>query len=95
MSKVNTLLVIGAGQMGGGIAQIAAVAGLKVYTFDVIESQLERCEKLHNKLLNRAVEKGKMEQADADAALGRIQLYQEHGRRRARRLGRRSRHREP
>jgi 3-hydroxybutyryl-CoA dehydrogenase len=72
MSKVNTLLVIGAGQMGGGIAQIAAVAGLKVYTFDVIESQLERCEKLHNKLLNRAVEKGKMEQADADAALGRI-----------------------
>jgi hypothetical protein len=72
MSKVNTLLVIGAGQMGGGIAQIAAVAGLNVYTFDVMEAQLERSEMLHSKLLNRAVEKGKLEQADADAALERI-----------------------
>ncbi len=72
MADIKSILVIGSGQMGGGIAQISAVAGLDVFCFDVAAEQLAKCEKLHKKLLGRAVEKGKMEQADADAALGRI-----------------------
>lgn len=64
--------VVGAGQMGGGIAQVSAVAGLGVKVFDASADQIERCKATHQKLLARAVEKGRMEQTDADAALGRI-----------------------
>ncbi|MCK4871710.1 MAG: 3-hydroxybutyryl-CoA dehydrogenase [Phycisphaerales bacterium] len=72
MAQVNTILVVGAGQMGGGIAQISAVAGLNVFVFDVLAEQLAKCKKLRTKLFDRAVEKGKMERADTDAALARI-----------------------
>jgi len=64
--------VVGAGQMGGGIAQVAAVAGLDVLVYDASADQVERCKATHTKLLARAVEKGRMEQAQADAALERI-----------------------
>ncbi|MFI4882923.1 MAG: 3-hydroxyacyl-CoA dehydrogenase family protein [Phycisphaerales bacterium JB064] len=69
ISKVG---VVGAGQMGGGIAQVAAVAGLEVKVFDASAQQVEKCKATHSKLLARAVEKGKMDQAAADAALKRI-----------------------
>lgn len=69
ISKVG---VVGAGQMGGGIAQVAAVAGLDVVVYDASAQQVEKCQATHAKLLARAVEKGKMQQADADAALRRI-----------------------
>ncbi len=72
MSTVNTLGVIGAGQMGGGIAQIAATAGINAILFDAHTPQLGKAKALHEKLMARAVEKGRMEQADADAALKRI-----------------------
>ena len=72
MSEISTLAVIGAGQMGGGITQIAAVAGLNAVVFDANASQLDRCKATHEKLLTRAVDKGRMEQAAADEALGRI-----------------------
>ena len=72
MAEVQKILVVGAGQMGGGIAQVSAVAGLDVYAFDVAQEQLDKCQALHRKLLQKAVDKGKMEQADADAALARL-----------------------
>jgi 3-hydroxybutyryl-CoA dehydrogenase len=73
MSKdVGTVAVIGAGQMGGGITQVAAVAGLEATVFDAQAGALDKCRATHEKLLKRAVEKGRMEPADADAALGRI-----------------------
>ncbi len=72
MSDVKTVGVIGSGQMGGGIAQIAAVAGLDAIVFDASAAQLDKCKATHAKLLARAVEKGRMEQGDADAALARI-----------------------
>ncbi len=71
--------VVGAGQMGGGIAQVSAVAGLDVKVFDASADQIERCKATHQKLLARAVEKGRMEQADADAALGRISYATDMG----------------
>lgn len=72
MTTPNTLAVIGAGQMGGGIAQIAAAAGLNVIVFDAFPGAAEKCKAIHKKSLGKFVEKGKMSQPDMDAALGRI-----------------------
>lgn len=72
MHSVKIVGVVGAGQMGGGIAQIAAVSGLTTVVFDASPGSIDRCKALHNKLLVRAVEKGKMSQSDVDAAMGRM-----------------------
>ncbi len=69
---VRKVGVVGSGQMGGGIAQVAAVAGFEVAVFDSASGALEKCKATHDKLLARAVEKGRMEQADADAAKARL-----------------------
>jgi 3-hydroxybutyryl-CoA dehydrogenase len=70
--SIEKVGVVGAGQMGGGIAQVAAVAGLSVVVYDASAEQADKCKATHQKLLARAGEKGRMEQKDADAALGRI-----------------------
>ena len=70
--SIQTFGVIGAGQMGNGIAQVAAASGLDVIMNDISE---EFCKKgLANieKLLGRSVEKGKIEASDKEAVLGRI-----------------------
>jgi len=72
MPDITTLGVIGAGQMGGGIAQVAATSGMSVVLFDAFPQSLEKAKSLHSKLLARAVEKMKLSQSDADLALGRI-----------------------
>lgn len=72
MHGVRTVAVIGAGQMGGGIAQVAAVSGFKVLVFDAAQGALTRCQDNHRKRLGREVEKGRMAQAEADAALSQI-----------------------
>lgn len=72
MSSINNVAVIGAGQMGGGIAQVAAVAGLSVTVCDAMPEALARCKDTHGKRLARDVEKGKLAKADADAALVRL-----------------------
>lgn len=70
--NVNSIAVVGSGQMGGGIAQIAAVAGFNTTVFDTAAPALDKCKATHAKLLSRAVEKGRMEQADMDATQGRL-----------------------
>ena len=72
MSIPGTIAVIGAGQMGGGIAQVAAVAGLNVVVFDAFPGAVDKCKGVHRKSLSKFVEKQKISQADMDAALGRI-----------------------
>ncbi|MEM1166727.1 MAG: 3-hydroxyacyl-CoA dehydrogenase NAD-binding domain-containing protein [Planctomycetota bacterium] len=79
MSDVRTIGVVGGGQMGGGIAQIAAQAGIEARVFDTSPDQLARCRATHEKLLARAVEKGRMEQADMEAALGRLSYVSDFG----------------
>ncbi|MEM1424170.1 MAG: 3-hydroxyacyl-CoA dehydrogenase NAD-binding domain-containing protein, partial [Planctomycetota bacterium] len=69
---VTSIAVLGAGQMGGGIAQVAATAGIDAVCFDVHQAALDKAKALHEKLMARAVEKGRMERGDADAALARI-----------------------
>ncbi len=72
MHNVRKIGIVGAGQMGGGIAQVAAVAGFTTIVHDPFPGALQKCRSLHDKLLTRAVEKAKMTQADADAAKNRL-----------------------
>jgi 3-hydroxybutyryl-CoA dehydrogenase len=69
---VKKVLVAGAGQMGAGIAQVSAVAGLDVVMTDISDEFVERGLAGIGKGLGRLVEKGRMDAADRDAALGRI-----------------------
>ncbi len=59
--------MIGAGQMGGGIAQVAALAGLKVLVYDSVAGALGRCQDNHGKRLAREAEKAKEAERDATA----------------------------
>lgn len=74
MTLPNHIAVIGAGQMGGGIAQVAAVAGFTVTVFDAFPGAIEKCQGVHKKSLAKFVEKGKLSQPDMDAALARIRF---------------------
>ncbi len=66
------IAVIGAGTMGRGIVQVFAQSGFDVKMHDAVPAAMESAIASIGKMLNRAVEKGKMEKADADAAIGRI-----------------------
>lgn len=68
----TTIGIIGSGQMGGGIALVAAVAKHNVVVFDKANEALTKCKADHAKRLAREVEKGRMNQGDVDAALGRL-----------------------
>jgi 3-hydroxybutyryl-CoA dehydrogenase len=65
--------VLGAGLMGHGIAQICAQAGWEVTVREVDQDRLDAGIAKIEKQLARAVAKGKVEQADADAVRARIQ----------------------
>jgi 3-hydroxybutyryl-CoA dehydrogenase len=69
---MKTFAVIGAGQMGAGIAQVAAMAGYDVILRDVEDRFLERGMAGIVKSLNKLVEKEKLSQADRDVAFSRI-----------------------
>lgn len=72
MSTIKTVAVVGGGQMGGGIAQVAAVSGHQVILFDKAAAQLEKAKTDHAKRLAREVEKGKLDAGARDASLARI-----------------------
>ena len=69
---VSRLLVAGAGQMGAGVVQVAALSGLEVVMTDVADEFIERGMKGISARLARLVEKGKIDAAERDTALGRI-----------------------
>ena len=68
--------VVGAGTMGAGIAQVAAVAGHEVRLYDIAESVLEQALSSVSGFLRRAAAKGRMSEDEAEAAIGRIQASQ-------------------
>jgi 3-hydroxybutyryl-CoA dehydrogenase len=74
-----TILVVGAGQMGSGIAQVCAAAGHRVLLNDVDEAAYRRGRSAIEKNLSRAVERTKISQADADATLERISFHPDLG----------------
>ncbi len=64
--------VIGSGSMGSGIAQVAATAGHEVLLYDNNPAALERAQNQLLKILNRLVEKGRIDDPTAKAIFGRI-----------------------
>jgi len=72
MSDINRLGVIGAGQMGNGVAHVAAQAGIGVVMLDVAEAALEKAVATIAKNMDRQVQRGTLSGADKDAALARI-----------------------
>jgi 3-hydroxybutyryl-CoA dehydrogenase len=69
---IKTFGVIGSGQMGNGIAQVAAASGLNVIMNDINTEFVERGLNTILKNLARSVEKGKLSEADKNAILGRV-----------------------
>lgn len=69
---IKKLLVIGAGQMGSGIAQIASTAGIEVVINDIKLEFVERGLKGIEKNLSKLVEKGKLAEAEKQEIMGRI-----------------------
>ena len=70
--NIETVGVIGAGQMGAGIAQVAAQAGIPVYVNDVSEDRVNAALATINGLLSRRVARGELDEDGRKAILARI-----------------------
>ncbi len=66
--------VVGAGQMGNGIAHVFAQSGFPVTMIDVSQAALDKGRATIEKNLERQVKKGTLQESDRDATLGRIAL---------------------
>ncbi|KYG59594.1 3-hydroxybutyryl-CoA dehydrogenase [Planococcus maritimus] len=71
--SIQNVMVIGAGQMGSGIAQVCAQAGFNVKLNDMKQEAYERGIANISKNLSRNVEKGRMTEDEKSQVLGRIQ----------------------
>lgn len=69
---MNTIAIIGAGQMGSGIAQTAAQNGMKVLLSDLDLATADKAKEGIGKTLAKLVGREKIQSAEADAALSRI-----------------------
>jgi 3-hydroxybutyryl-CoA dehydrogenase len=76
--KIETLGLVGAGTMGNGIAQVAAVAGLNVVMIDLDDAALKKGLSTLRESLERLVEKNRLDAATRDAALARIKTSTEY-----------------
>ncbi|WEG13084.1 3-hydroxybutyryl-CoA dehydrogenase [Pullulanibacillus sp. KACC 23026] len=70
--SISTVMVIGAGQMGSGIAQVAAASGYVVMLFDTNREALEKGMAGIASRLARQVEKGRLSEADRQCTLARL-----------------------
>jgi 3-hydroxybutyryl-CoA dehydrogenase len=70
--NIKKVMVIGAGQMGSGIAQVCAQAGFDVFLNDLKEEFVQKGMGVITKNLARSVEKGRMTEEDKGAALNRL-----------------------
>jgi 3-hydroxybutyryl-CoA dehydrogenase len=77
--EVTTVGVVGCGLMGHGIAQVAAQAGYEVVVREIDRPPLDKGVAKIEKQLARAVERGKLEQGDADAVRARIRPTLDYG----------------
>ena len=70
---IKNICIIGSGTMGAGIAQVAATAGCSVKLFDVNQSALDKAEAKLEKILNRLIEKGRIDADEKSRIQGNIQ----------------------
>ena len=72
--EIEKITVIGAGTMGSGIAQVAALAGFTTTLFDLDQSALEGALGKIRASLDKGLQRGKLTEADRDGALSRLTL---------------------
>lgn len=77
--EIEQFGVIGSGQMGNGIAQVAAASGLKVLMSDIKQEFCDRGIANITKNLDRSVSKGRLDGKERDAILGRIKTTTDLG----------------
>ncbi|MBC7141225.1 MAG: 3-hydroxybutyryl-CoA dehydrogenase [Rhodobacteraceae bacterium] len=70
--EIQSVGIVGAGQMGNGIAHVFALAGFDVLMTDISQEALDKAVALIDRNLERQVSRGKIAAADKDAALARI-----------------------
>ncbi|RLL42861.1 3-hydroxybutyryl-CoA dehydrogenase [Oceanobacillus piezotolerans] len=70
--SIKSVMVIGAGQMGSGIAQVFAQSGFQVMLNDMNEEALDKGMQSIEKLLSRNVDKGRIEEEEKTATLSRL-----------------------
>jgi 3-hydroxybutyryl-CoA dehydrogenase len=78
-TKIGTIGIVGAGQMGSGIAHVSALAGYKVILFDVSQASTEKGVATINGNMARQVSSGKLDEKDRKAAMDRISVAQKMG----------------
>ncbi|RWF71049.1 MAG: 3-hydroxybutyryl-CoA dehydrogenase [Mesorhizobium sp.] len=72
MNKIETIGIIGAGQMGGGIAHVSALAGYKVLVYDISPDRIEKGIATISGNMARQVGSGKLEEKLRNEAMARI-----------------------
>ncbi|UVK40310.1 3-hydroxybutyryl-CoA dehydrogenase [Mesorhizobium sp. AR10] len=72
MSKIETIGIIGAGQMGGGIAHVSALSGYKVLIYDISPDRIEKGIATISGNMARQVGSGKLEEKVRNDAMARI-----------------------
>ncbi len=77
--EIRSIAVLGAGQMGNGIAQTAACAGYEVTMIDIEQSFVERGMAAIESSLGKLVAKERMSREDADSALARVHTSTDKG----------------
>ena len=75
VKDVKRIAVVGAGQMGRGIAQVAAQSGFEVVLFDVSQQALDGGLDFIQRQLQRGVEKGKWQREHAQQSLARLECH--------------------
>ena len=75
--SIDRVGIVGGGQMGAGIAELCAKAGLDVIVREISQEAAAVGESRIQKSLDRAVSRGKLNEADRDAAIGRVQFTTE------------------
>jgi len=71
---IETVGVVGAGQMGNGIAHVLALAGYRVKLNDISREALDTASGLMRRNMDRQVSRGKIAESERDAALDRISM---------------------
>lgn len=74
MQKIQLIAVVGAGQMGRGIAQVAAMSGYFVSLYDISDEGLQKAFEFIKVQMKKGAEKGKWEEARVDDVMKKITL---------------------
>jgi 3-hydroxybutyryl-CoA dehydrogenase len=72
--SVSTIGIIGAGQMGAGVAQVAAQSGLNVMLNDISEELCQRGREMVERNLDRMIQRGRFKPEERDRILRRVEI---------------------